>query len=130
VFEQGGPSEKVLEVDMYSSSDEKGLIPNTSRDEEFTRKLFGDLNRDFLRSPGDSIIIILNDSDEEEEVREQDAVDADVAPSSATRFLAPTASTVDTGEDPKGMQGDNIDGLSPDWESGDGSSGGDKASSP
>jgi hypothetical protein len=31
-------------VDLSSSSDEKGLIPDTSWDEEFVRRLFGDLN--------------------------------------------------------------------------------------
>jgi hypothetical protein len=47
VFEQGGPSEKVPVVDL--SSDEEGIIPDTSWDEEFIRRLFGDLNRGVLR---------------------------------------------------------------------------------
>jgi hypothetical protein len=50
-------------VDLSSSSDEEGLIPDTSRDEEFTRRLFGDLNCNILGSPSDGNIIILNDSD-------------------------------------------------------------------
>jgi hypothetical protein len=66
MFEQGGPSEKVPLVDLFSSSDEKGLIPDTSRDEEFNKRLFGDLNRDVLGPPGDGKIIILSDFDEEE----------------------------------------------------------------
>jgi hypothetical protein len=67
VFEQGGPFEKVPVVDLSSSSDEEGLISHTSRDEEFTKRLFGDLNRDVLGLLGDGKIIILSDSDEEEE---------------------------------------------------------------
>jgi hypothetical protein len=55
-------------VDLSSSSDDGDLITDVSRDEEFTRRLFGDLNRDVLGSPGDVKIIILSDSDEEEEV--------------------------------------------------------------
>jgi hypothetical protein len=45
--------------------DEEGLIPNTSWDTEFARRLFGDLNRDVLRPPGDSKVIIFSDSDEQ-----------------------------------------------------------------
>jgi hypothetical protein len=47
------------------SCDEEDLFPDTSRDEEFTRKLFGDLNCDLLGPPSDGNIIILSDSDEE-----------------------------------------------------------------
>jgi hypothetical protein len=65
MFEQGGPSEKVPVVDLSSSSDEECLIPDILRDGEFTKKLFGNLNRD-------GKIIILSDPDEkEEEVREE-----------------------------------------------------------
>jgi hypothetical protein len=130
VFEQGGPSEKVPVVDLSSSSDEEGLISDTSCDEKFTRKLFGDLNRDVFRRPRDGNIIILNNFDEEEEVHEEDVTDTEATPSSATRSLVPTASTVDTDEDPKGMQDDNSDKLAPDQKRGDGSSGGDKIASP
>jgi hypothetical protein len=48
-------------VDLSSSFDEEGLIADVSRDEEFTRKLFGDFNSDVLGSPGDGKIIILSD---------------------------------------------------------------------
>jgi hypothetical protein len=130
MFEQGGPSEKAPVVDLYSSSNEEGLIPDTSCDEEFTRKLFGDLNRDVLGPPGDGNIIILSDSDDEEEVLEEDAANAEAAPSSVVMLLAPTASTAYVDEDPKGMQDDNSDDLAPDQEKGDGSNGGDKAGSP
>jgi hypothetical protein len=63
-----GSSRKAPVVDLSSSSDDGDLITDVSRDEEFTRRLFGDLNRDVLGSPGDVKIIILSDSDEEEEV--------------------------------------------------------------
>jgi hypothetical protein len=80
-------------VDLSSSSDEEGLIHDTSWDAEFTRRLFGELNRDVLRPLDDDKIIILSVSDEEEEeVREETTVDTDVMPSSAVRSLAPTAS--------------------------------------
>jgi hypothetical protein len=84
VFEQGGTSKKAPVVDLSSSSDVEGLIPDTSHDEEFTRRIFGDINCDVLRLLSDGNIIILSDSNEEEEVREEDVVDAKVAPSSAT----------------------------------------------
>jgi hypothetical protein len=56
-------------------------------------------------------------------VREETAADADVAPSSAVRSPAPTASavTANTNEDLKGMQDDNNDGLTLDREIGDNS---------
>jgi hypothetical protein len=91
VFKQGGPFEKVLVVDLSSSSDEEALIPDTSRGEEFTRRLFGDLNYAVLGPPGDGKVIILSDSDEEEEVHEEDAADAEAAPSSAMKSPALTA---------------------------------------
>jgi hypothetical protein len=89
VFEQGGPSEKDPVVDLSLSSDEEGLIPVTSWDQEFTKRLFGDLNHDVLGPPGDGNIIILSNSDEEE-VREEDAIDAEAAPSSAAEVPAST----------------------------------------
>jgi hypothetical protein len=88
VFEQGGPFEKVPVVVLSSSSDEEGLIHNTSRDKEFTKRLFGDLNHDVHGPPSDGNVIILSDSDHEEEVREEDAADVEAAPSSAAGVLA------------------------------------------
>jgi hypothetical protein len=46
-------------VDMSSSSNEEGLILDTSWDEEFAKRLFGDLKRCVIGPPGDSKIIIL-----------------------------------------------------------------------
>jgi hypothetical protein len=84
--------------DLSSSSDEEDLILDALRDEELARRLFGDLNCAVLGPPGDSNVIILSDSDEEEEeeVHEEDSTDAEVAPSSSVKSLAPTASTDDT----------------------------------
>jgi hypothetical protein len=95
VFEQGGSSEKVLVVDMFSSSDEEGLISDILWDEEFAKKLFGDLNRDVLKPPSYGKIIILNDSDKKEEVHEEKATDAETEPSSTVRSLVSTVSTDD-----------------------------------
>jgi hypothetical protein len=93
MFEQGSPYEKVLVVDLSSSSDEEGLLPDTSWDEEFARRLFGDLNRGVLGPPGDGKVIILSDSDEEEEVCDEAAANAEVASYSAVKSRAPIAST-------------------------------------
>jgi hypothetical protein len=64
VFEQGGPSEKASMIDLASSSNEEGLIPDASHDFEFVQQLFGELNRDLLGPPGNDKIIVLSDSDE------------------------------------------------------------------
>jgi hypothetical protein len=76
-------------VDLSSSSDEEGLIHDTLRDAEFTRRLFDELNRDVLRPLDDDKIIILSvsDEEEEEEVREETTIDTDVMPSSALQSL-------------------------------------------
>jgi hypothetical protein len=81
VFEQGSSFGKAPVMDLSSSSDDEGLITDVSWDEEFTRRLFGDFNRDVLGPSGDGKIVILSDSDEEEEVREEKTTgteDADV----------------------------------------------------
>jgi hypothetical protein len=114
VFEQVGPFEKVPVVDLSSSSDVEGPILDTSWDEEFARRLFGDLNHGVLEPPGDGKVIILSDSDKEEEVCEEYAVDAE-----AMRSPAPTASTDDVDDADKGR--------SPDWAIGGSSSGRDEA---
>jgi hypothetical protein len=91
-------------VDLSSSLDEEDLIPDTSWDEEFTKKIFSDLNRDVLGPPDDGNIIILTDSDEEEDVRKEDVTNIEVMPSSTARILASTASTADTDEAPRGYK--------------------------
>jgi hypothetical protein len=76
VIEQGRPSEKIPVVDLSSSSDEEDLILDTSRDEEFAKRLLSNLNRELLWPPIDGKVFILSDSNEEkEEVREEEAAD-------------------------------------------------------
>jgi hypothetical protein len=95
VWEQGVSSRKALVVDLSSSSNEGDLISDVSQDKESAIRLFGDLNRDVLRPPGDKKIIILSDSNEEDEVSEEKAADIKAVPSSAARSPAPTASDAD-----------------------------------
>jgi hypothetical protein len=61
VFEQGNASRKIPMLDPSS------FIVDTSRDEELARKLFGDLNRDILGPPSDGKIIVLDDSDDDDD---------------------------------------------------------------
>jgi hypothetical protein len=63
VFEQGGTSERIPVVDL--SSDEEDLIPDISRDDEFAKRLFDDLNHELLGPPSDGKVIVLSDFDEE-----------------------------------------------------------------
>jgi hypothetical protein len=79
---------------------------------------------------GDSKVIVLNDSDEEEEVHDEITADADAVPSSAKGISASTASSVDTNGAPKGVQGHNSDNQAPDQEADGGSNSGDKAGLP
>jgi hypothetical protein len=82
-----GSSGNAPVVDLSSSSNEGDLITDVSRDEEFTRRLFGDLNRDFLGPSDDGKIIILSDSNEEEGVCEEKDVDAEAALSFVVRYF-------------------------------------------
>jgi hypothetical protein len=108
--EQGGPSEPVPVVDLALSSGEEESITDTSRDEEFARKLFGDLNRDILGPPGDGKIIVISDSDDEDEMHEDTAVNAEAAPPSATNSTDSPTSASDVDETPDGVSDDNADG--------------------
>jgi hypothetical protein len=71
------------------------LVVDTSRDEEFTRKFFCDLNRDILEPSGDGKIIIINDFDDDEEAQEEGTtgVDPTTVPASATDAPAGTSVT-------------------------------------
>jgi hypothetical protein len=113
-------------VDLSSSSDEEGLIADTSRDEEFTRRLFGDLNCNILGPVGDGKIIILSNSDEEEEeVREEKTVGVEATPSSTAR--SPTSTTsADADDAPTGAQNNNSDDHTPNREADGGNSDKDK----
>jgi hypothetical protein len=90
---------KALVVDFSTSSNKENLITDVSWDEDFARRLFGDLNRDILVPHGDDKFIILTNSNEEEEVCEEKAADAEAASSSAVRSLASTASIDADGDD-------------------------------
>jgi hypothetical protein len=95
-------------VDLGSSSDEEDFFADTSWDEELTRKLFGDLNHDILEPLGDGKIIVLSDSDDEDEVHEDAAVSTEAAPPSAVNSPVTPASNANETSD--GVQADRSDG--------------------
>jgi hypothetical protein len=105
VFEQGNAFENIPMLDPSS------FIVDTSHDEEFDRNLFGDLNRDIIGSPGDGKIIVLNDSDNDDEAQEEKSTDIEsmTAPTSADD--APTEATIGNSDDQRPDQeatgGDN-----------------------
>jgi hypothetical protein len=96
-------------VDLASPSGEEDFFTDTSRDEELTRKLFGNLNRDILGPPGDGKIIVLSDSDDEDEAHEHVAVNAEAAPPSVVNSPVTPASASDANETPDGVQDDSSD---------------------
>jgi hypothetical protein len=81
-------------IKLSLSSDEENFIANTSRDAEFTKKLFGDLNCNILRPLGDGKVIILDDFDEEKEVQEQKMAGTKLVATSAAVNPALTTSVV------------------------------------
>jgi hypothetical protein len=83
---------------------------------------FGNLNRDILGPPDDGRITIPNDSDEEDEVSGEKAIDVEVVPSSTTRSPTPTASAGDA----DGTYKSNT----PDWATDGCSSSGDEVGLP
>jgi hypothetical protein len=93
-------------VDLASSSGKEDSVADTSRDEELTRKLFGDLNRDILGPPGDGKIIVLSDSDIEDETHEDAAINSAYkkqgAPPSATNSADSPTSAPDADDTPDG----------------------------
>jgi hypothetical protein len=97
-------------VDLSSPSGEEDFFTDTSRDEELARKLFGDLNRDILRPPDDGKIIVLSDSDDEDEAHEDATVNAEAAPPSAVNSPVTPTSASDADETPDGVQDDSSDG--------------------
>jgi hypothetical protein len=97
-------------VDLASPSGEEDFFADTSRDEELARKLFGDLNRDILRPPGDGKIIVLSDSDDEDEAHEDATINVEAAPPSAVNSPVTPASAADADETLDGVQDDNSDG--------------------
>jgi hypothetical protein len=83
VSEQGNTSRKIPMLKPFL------FIVDTSRDEEIARKFFGDLNRDILGPPSDSKIIILDDSDNDDEAQEETTaeIESTIAPASADDAL-------------------------------------------
>jgi hypothetical protein len=130
VFEQDGPSGNILVIELSSSSNEENFFAATARDTEFARRLFGDLNRDLLRPPGDDKVIVLSDFDKEEEAREETTADAKVAPYAVVKSSTPASSTANVDEDPRKMQDDNSDDLALGLDMGKSSGDGDEAGSP
>jgi hypothetical protein len=110
-------------IDLSLSLNEENVIADTSRDAEFTRKLFGDLNRDILGPPGDGKVIILDNSDEEKEAPDEKTVDIKLAASSAAVNPVPTASATAV-DAPEGAKNNNSDDQGPDQEASGGNDNG------
>jgi hypothetical protein len=98
MFEQGVSSGKAPMIDLSLSSDEENFIADTSHNAEFTKKLFGDHNRDIFGPPGDGKLIILDDSNKEKEVPDENtagtklvAIFAVVNPASIASVVADDA---------------------------------------
>jgi hypothetical protein len=99
VFEQGNASGKSPMLDPFS------FLADTSHDEKITRKLFGDLNCDILRLPGDGKIIILDDSDDDGEAQEGTTIEIESTAAPASADDAPAEARIDNSDD----QGPNKD---------------------
>jgi hypothetical protein len=97
-------------VDLALSSGEEDSVADTSRDEEFARKLFGELNRDILGPCGDGKIIVISDSDNDDETHEDAAINAEAAPPSAANSADSPTSASDADETTDGVSDDNADG--------------------
>jgi hypothetical protein len=97
-------------VDPALSSGEEDSVADTSRDEEFSRKLFGELNRDILGPPGDDKIIVISDSDDDDETHEDAAINAEAAPPSAANSADSPTSAFDADETTDVLSDDNADG--------------------
>jgi hypothetical protein len=94
-------------VDLSSEEEDAS---DTSQGEDIARKLFDDLNCGLMGPPNDGSVIIINDSEEEEEVCEDDRVDAEVVPSFVRNSSAPFASVSANDDAPNGVQDDSSDG--------------------
>jgi hypothetical protein len=93
VFEQGSAS------GATPVSGPSSLVVETSHDEEFARKLFGDLNHDFLGPLGDGKIIIIDDFDDDDEAQEEGMAGAEPTTVPASAADAPAGTKVDTSDD-------------------------------
>jgi hypothetical protein len=113
VFEQGSAS------GMTSVSSPSSLVVDTSRNEKFARKLFDDLNRDILGPPGDGKIIIIGDSNDDDEVQEE-----------GTAGIEPTTVPASAADAPAGARVDNSDDQESDQEADGGDNNGHNVSEP
>jgi tagatose-1,6-bisphosphate aldolase len=102
VFEQGNTSEKIPMLETSS------FIVDTSCDEELTKKVFGDLNRDILEPPRDGKIIVLYDSDDDEEAQEEKAAEIESTATPASADDAPAEARIDNSNDQRPNQ--EVDG--------------------
>jgi hypothetical protein len=84
------------------------LVVHTSCDEEFARKLFGDLNCDILRPHGDGKIIIIDDSNDDDEAQEEGTTDIEPTTVLASAADAPTGARVANSDDQGSYQ--EVDG--------------------
>jgi hypothetical protein len=93
----------VFEQDSASGatpvSGSSSLVVDTSRDEEFTRKLFSNLNRGILRPPGDGNIITIDDSDDDDEAQEEAMAGIEPTAAPASVVDAPAGTKVDNSDD-------------------------------
>jgi hypothetical protein len=95
------------------------LVVDTSCNEEFARKLFGDINRDILGPPGDGKIIIINDSDDDDDAQEE-----------GTAGIDPTAVPASTADAPAGARVANSDDQGSEQEGDGGGDSGHSAVAP
>jgi hypothetical protein len=116
MFEQGGSSGKTLMIDLSLSSDEENLIADTSRDTEFVKKLFGNLNRDILGPSGDGMVINLNDFDEEKEASDEKTVGTELTTTSAFNPVSTASTIADDAPVGGGAKNDNSDDQVPNQE--------------
>jgi hypothetical protein len=100
-------------------SGSSSLVVDTSRNEEFARNLFGDLNYDILRPPFDSKIIIIDDSNDDNEAQEEE-----------TTSIKPTVVPAFAADDPAGARVDNSDDHGSDQEADGGDNSGRSVGEP
>jgi hypothetical protein len=106
VFEQGNAS------GTTPVSGPSSLVVDTSRDEEFAKKNFGNLNHDIFGPPSDGKIIIIDDSDDDNDEAQKEGmagIKPTTIPASATDAPAGArvANSDDQGSDQEANGGDH-----------------------
>jgi hypothetical protein len=112
MYEHGEPSEGFLMVDLPLEAEYAAL--DTSQNEDIARKLFNDLNCGLLGPPINDNVIVIHDFEEEDEVREDDRVNAGATPFCLRNSPAPPISIVAADEALDEVQDDINDGSAPD----------------